>query len=40
MPQYLVVGYLPADFDPSPVDEATGRAHALNKEMIAAATSP
>ena len=37
MPQYLVAGYLPDDFDPSQVDEATGRAiHALNKEMIAA----
>src|ERR1700741_3945634 len=37
MPQYLVNGYLPDDFDPSQVDEATGRAiHALNKEMIAA----
>ena len=37
MPQYLVAGYLPDDFDPSKVDEATGRAiHALNKEMIAA----
>ena len=37
MPQYLVAGYLPDDFDPSLVDEAMGRAiHALNKEMIAA----
>jgi hypothetical protein len=37
MPQYLVNGYLPDNFDPSQVDEATGRAiHALNKEMIAA----
>ena len=37
MPQYLVAGYLPDDFDPSQVDEATGRAiHGLNKEMIAA----
>ena len=37
MPQYLVAGYLPDDFDPSQMDEATGRAiHALNKEMIAA----
>ena len=37
MPQYLVAGYLPDDFDPSQVDEAAGRAiHALNKEMIAA----
>ena len=37
MPQYLVAGYLPDDFDPSLMDEATGREiHALNKEMIAA----
>ena len=37
MPQYLVAGYLPDDFDPSTVDEAMGRSiHALNKEMIAA----
>jgi hypothetical protein len=37
MPQYLVAGYLPDDFDPSQMDEATGREiHALNKEMIAA----
>ena len=37
MPQYLVAGYIPDDFDPSQVDEATGRAiHTLNKEMIAA----
>jgi hypothetical protein len=37
MPQYLVAGYLPDDFDPSQVDEATGREiHALNKETIAA----
>jgi len=37
MPQYFVAGYLPDDFDPSQVDEATGREiHALNKEMIAA----
>ena len=37
MPQFLVAGYLPDDFDPSQVDEATGLAiHALNKEMIAA----
>ena len=37
MPQYLVAGYLPNDFDPSQVDEAVGREiHALNKEMIAA----
>lgn len=37
MPQYLVSGYIPDDFDPSKADEAMGRAiHALNKEMIAA----
>jgi len=37
MPQFLVAGYIPDDFDPSQVDEATGQAiHALNKEMIAA----
>ena len=37
MPQYLVAGYLPDNFDPSQADEATGREiHALNKEMIAA----
>ncbi|MGN6094367.1 MAG: YciI family protein [Luteibacter jiangsuensis] len=37
MPQYLVAGYLPDDFDPSKVDEAVGRdIHALNQEMIAA----
>ena len=37
MPQYLVAGYLPDDFDPSQVDEAMVREiHALNKEMIAA----
>jgi len=37
MPQYLVAGYLPDDYDPSLVDEAAGREiHALNKEMIAA----
>jgi hypothetical protein len=37
MPQYLVAGYLPDNFDPSQMDEAVGRAiHALNKEMIAA----
>jgi len=41
MPQYLVAGYIPDNFDPSQVDEATGHAiHALNKEMIAAATNP
>ena len=37
MPQYLVAGYQPDDFDPSLVDEAVGRAiHALNDEMDAA----
>ena len=37
MPQYLVAGYLPDDFDPSTVDESMGRKiHELNKEMIAA----
>ena len=37
MPQYLVAGYLPDDFDPSQMDEAVGREiHALNKEMMAA----
>jgi hypothetical protein len=37
MPQYLVAGYLPDDFDPSTVDEAMGRKiHAFNKEMEAA----
>ena len=37
MPQYLVNGYIPDDFDPSQMDESVGQAiHALNKEMIAA----
>jgi hypothetical protein len=37
MPQYLVAGYLPDDFDPSSMTEEMGRAiHALNKEMEAA----
>jgi hypothetical protein len=37
MPQYLVAGYLPDNFDPSTADEAMGhKIHALNKEMIAA----
>ena len=37
MPQYLVIGYLPDNFDPSAQDEAMISAiHALNKEMIAA----
>lgn len=34
MPQFLVAGYLPDNFDPSQVDEAAGRRiHVLNKEM-------
>jgi hypothetical protein len=34
MPQFLVAGYLPDDFDPSQVDEAMGsKIHALNKKM-------
>jgi hypothetical protein len=37
MPQYLVAGYLPDNFDPSAVSEATVEGiHALNREMIAA----
>lgn len=37
MPRYLVASYLPDDFDPSTVSEATGAAiHALNDEMEAA----
>ncbi|HKO13816.1 MAG TPA: YciI family protein [Acidobacteriaceae bacterium] len=37
MPQFLIAGYLPDDFDPSTMDEAVGRSiHALNQEMIAA----
>src|ERR1700754_214790 len=37
MPQYLIAGYLPDDFDPSTMDEAAGKAiHALNDEMDAA----
>jgi hypothetical protein len=37
MPQYLVAGYLPDDFDPSQMDPSVGEEiHALNKEMIAA----
>ena len=37
MPQYLFAGYLPDDFDPSALDEATVEGiHALNREMIAA----
>jgi hypothetical protein len=37
MPQYLLANYLPDDFDPSTVTEATmEEIHALNREMIAA----
>ncbi len=37
MPQYLVSGYLPDDFDPSTQDAAVIEdIHALNREMIAA----
>ena len=37
MPQYLVTGYLPDDYDPSTQDEAmVEEIHALNREMIAA----
>jgi hypothetical protein len=37
MPQYLVANYLPDDFDPSTVTEATiSEIHALNRELIAA----
>jgi hypothetical protein len=37
MPQYLVAGYLPDNFDPSTVTEEMGqKIHALNKEMTAA----
>jgi hypothetical protein len=37
MPQYLISGYLPDDFDPSTQDEAVmEEIHALNREMIAA----
>ena len=37
MPQYLVSGYLPDNYDPSAESEATVEAiHALNREMIAA----
>ena len=37
MPQYLLAGYLPDNFDPSTQDEASVEAiHALNREMIAA----
>jgi hypothetical protein len=34
MPQYLIAGYIPDDFDPSQVTEEMGRRiHAFNKEM-------
>ena len=37
MPQYLLTNYLPDNFDPSTVDEATINAiNALNEELIAA----
>ena len=37
MPQYLISGYLPDDYDPSAQDEAmVEEIHALNREMIAA----
>ena len=37
MPQYLVTNYLPDNFDPSTMDEATVQAiDALNEELIAA----
>jgi hypothetical protein len=37
MPQYLISGYLPDNFDPSTVGEAmVEEIHALNREMIAA----
>lgn len=37
MPQYLVTGYLPDDFDPAAQDPAIMEdIHALNREMIAA----
>jgi len=37
MPQYLVVGYLPDNFDPSTLDPAVAEEiHALNREMDAA----
>ena len=37
MPQYLVSGYLPDNYDPSVETEATIEAiHAVNREMIAA----
>ena len=37
MPQYLLAGYLPDNYDPSAEDEAmVEEIHALNREMIAA----
>lgn len=37
MPQYLIFGYLPDDFDPSTQDETIiEEIHTLNREMIAA----
>ncbi len=37
MPQYLISGYLPDNYDPSAETEATIEAiHAVNREMIAA----
>ncbi len=37
MPHYLISGYLPENFDPATMDEATVEGiHALNREMIAA----
>ena len=37
MPQYLLAGYLPDNFDPSTQDQATVEAiYELNREMIAA----
>ena len=37
MPQYLLTNYLPDNFDPSTVNEATINAiNALNEELIAA----
>ena len=37
MPQFLISGYLPDNFDPSTHDEAiVEEIHALNREMIAA----
>jgi hypothetical protein len=36
MPQYMIAGYLPDDFDPSSMTEATiSKIHALNEEMDA-----